>query len=62
MSKTFDCVEAKRRAQERLRKEYEARKGEFVSYGEFLTRTAARSPDVRAFRARLGRSRAAQQK
>lgn len=30
-TKTFDCVEMKRRCQRKLQKEYEARKGEFVS-------------------------------
>ncbi|MGB2824838.1 MAG: hypothetical protein WBF17_27950 [Phycisphaerae bacterium] len=35
-TKTFDCVEMKRRAQEKVRAEWERRKGEFSSYGEFL--------------------------
>ncbi len=34
---TFDCVAAKRRAQEQLRREYESRKNEFESYAAFLT-------------------------
>ena len=35
-TKRFDCVEMKRRAQERIRAEWERRKGAFSSYGEFL--------------------------
>ena len=34
--KTFDCVEMKHRAQQRIMAEWEARKHEFASYGEFL--------------------------
>ena len=34
--KRFDCVEMKRHAQEEIAAEWERRKGEFVSYGEFL--------------------------
>ncbi len=41
--KTFDCVEMKREAQRRIRAEYEARKGEFASYSEFLNATARES-------------------
>lgn len=47
--KSFDCVEMKRKAQKRLRSEYEARKGEFSSYAEFITITASQSPETRAF-------------
>lgn len=35
-SKTFDCVEMKRQAQEEILAEWESRKGEFSSYGAFL--------------------------
>lgn len=34
--KAFDCVEMKREAQEKIMAEWEARKHEFSSYGEFL--------------------------
>ena len=34
--KAFDCVEMKRKAQEEILAEWEARKHEFPSYGEFL--------------------------
>ncbi len=34
--KRFDCVEMKRRAQEQLLAEYEARKGEFGAYWQFI--------------------------
>ena len=35
-AKTFDCVAFKREVQEKLRLEYEARKGEFNSFFDFL--------------------------
>ena len=35
-AKTFDCVEMKRKAQESIMAEWEARKREFSSYEEFL--------------------------
>lgn len=41
--KEFDCVEMKRRAQERILAEWESRKQEFSSYGEFLEATAQES-------------------
>ena len=34
--KAFDCVEFKRQSQQRLRIEYEQRKDEFDSYGDFI--------------------------
>jgi hypothetical protein len=44
-TKTFDdCVEMKREAQRRLRAEYEARRGEFASYIEFINRTIYEHP------------------
>ena len=33
---TFDCVDMKHKAQEEILAEWEARKQEFSSYGEFL--------------------------
>ena len=56
-TKTFDCVEFKRRAQRRLMKEFMARRGEFRSYEEFITVTAATDPKVRALRESLGLTR-----
>ena len=47
--KSFDCVEMKRKAQKRLRAEYEARKDEFSSYSEFITATAVQSPETLEF-------------
>ena len=41
--KKFDCVAMKNRIQEELRAEYEARKGEFSSYGAFARAQAAQS-------------------
>ena len=43
-AKTFDCVEMKHRAQEKLRAEYEARREEFDSYSEFLATTINEDP------------------
>lgn len=43
-AKTFDCVEMKHRAQQKLRAEYEARRGEFGSYSEFLAATINEDP------------------
>ena len=42
-TKTLDCVEMKRAAQERISAEWEARKQEFGSYGEFLEATLRES-------------------
>ena len=53
----FDCVEMQHNAQERLRKEYEARKDEFSSYAEFLNKTAEESEEVRAFLARIRKAK-----
>lgn len=50
--KSFDCVEMKRKAQERLRKEYEQRKGEFESYLDFMKHKAERSDVGKALRRR----------
>jgi hypothetical protein len=35
-TKVFDCVDFKRRAQEKLMREYESRRKEFSSYGDFI--------------------------
>jgi len=52
-SKTFDCVEWKDHVQRELLAEYEARKGEFASYGEFIYATADESPEIRAWREKM---------
>ena len=41
--KTFDCVEMKRKAQEEILAQWDARKHEFASYGEFLEATLLES-------------------
>ncbi len=51
--KTFDCIEWKDRIQGELLAEYEARKGEFASYGEFIYATADESAKIRAWRERM---------
>jgi len=56
--KTFDCVQMKRKAQERLRAEYEARKGEFSSLVEFLNAKADESDLAKVVRAKIARAAA----
>ncbi len=51
-AKTFDCVEMKRKTQEKLRAEYEARKGEFASYWDLLDAKAEESQFAREIRAK----------
>ncbi len=58
-TKTFDCVEFKRRAQERLMAEYEARKDEFSSEIEFLNAKAEESVIAKVIRAKIARAKAA---
>ena len=48
--KSFDCVEMKRRAQEQLLAEYEARKGEFSAYWQFIEAKARESEFSGRFR------------
>ncbi len=43
-TKTFDCVDMKRHAQERLLAEYETHKGKYASYWEFLKEKSKTSP------------------
>jgi hypothetical protein len=52
-TKTFDCVEMKRRAQEELQREYEIRQKEFASYEEFLNAKADQSPWVQEIREKI---------
>ena len=58
MPKTFDCVEMKHRAQEKLRAEYEARKHEFSSYSEFVTAKVKESPWASAMWKKFGGDKA----
>ncbi len=55
--KTFDCVEWKDRAQERLWAEYEARKDEFASEVEFLKAKAEESEIAKLVRAKIARAK-----
>jgi hypothetical protein len=52
-TKAFDCVAMKRRAQEQLLAEYDARRAEFPSYVEFLNAKAERSELARLVRAKI---------
>jgi hypothetical protein len=45
-TKTFDCVEAKRRSQEALEKEFESRRREFASFSAFLNARVAESTKI----------------
>ena len=58
-AKTFDCIEWKNRAQEKLWAEYEARKDEFASEVEFLNWKADRSELAKTIRAKIARAKAA---
>ncbi len=42
-TKTFDCVQMKHKAQQKLRAEYESRRDQFSSYFAFLEAKAAES-------------------
>ena len=42
-TKTFDCVESKRKAQEGLEKEFESRRRDFASLSAFLNAKVAES-------------------
>ena len=57
-TKTFDCVEEKRRIQKELMAEYEVRKGEFSSYADFIVKTAEESEEIRAWRERIAGAKA----
>ena len=53
-NETIDCVELKRRAQERIQQAYESRSGEFSSFLDFIHAAAAESTWVTSLRARIG--------
>ena len=57
--KAFDCVEMKNRIQKQLLEEYEARKDEFASYADFIVKTADESEEIRAWREKIARAKAA---
>ena len=57
-TKTFDCVRMKRECQRKMRAEYEARKGEFASYGDFINRTAEKSRLWQAVQAKTAKTEA----
>ncbi len=52
-TKTFDCVQMKHKAQQKLRAEYESRRGQFSSYFAFLEAKAAESEWQREFWAKI---------
>ena len=58
-TKTFDCVEMKRRIQADLMAEYQSRKDQFSSFADFIHKTAASDFKIRAFQEKV--SQAAQQ-
>jgi len=52
-NKSFDCVEMKHAAQQRLRAEYESRKAQFSSYYAFIEAKANESSQQREFWAKV---------
>ncbi len=52
-TKTFDCVEMKNRIQAELFAEYEARKGEFASYLDFINAKVKDSELMKAVQQKL---------
>ena len=52
-TKTFDCVEMKRKAQARLRSEYESRRAEFDSIVDFVNVKAEQSEVAKMVRAKI---------
>lgn len=56
-AKSFDCVEMKHNAQQKLRAEYESRKSKFSSYFEFLDAKAGESTWQREFWAKVQAAR-----
>ena len=55
MKKTFDCVEMKHAAQQKLRAEFESRRDEFPTYFAFLKAKATESKWQREFWRRIGK-------
>lgn len=56
--KAFDCVDMKRKAHERLRREYDAGRNDFDSYFDFLNKTAERSPLWKRLQEKTARAKA----
>jgi len=56
-TKTFDCVEMKNKAQQKLHAEYESRKHEFPSFFAFLEAKTRESPRQREFWAKVAAAR-----
>ena len=52
-TKTFDCVQMKREAQERLMSEFNSRRGEFSSFEDFLHATVNKDKWVRSVRRKI---------
>jgi hypothetical protein len=55
LKKTFDCVEMKHQAQEKIQAEWERRKNEFPNYGAFLEASIKESDWTRRMWQRLSR-------
>jgi len=54
-TKTFDCVESKRKAQDALEKEFKSRRREFASFADFLNAKMTESKDTSEIWKRFGR-------
>jgi hypothetical protein len=55
-TKAYNCVADKDRAQTELMREFEARRGEFEDYAEFIRRAAEERALAREVRARIAAS------
>lgn len=55
-TKTFDCVEMKRRIQTDLMAEYESSKDKFSSFADFIHKTAASDFNIRAFQEKVSKA------
>lgn len=55
-TKSFDCVAMKNRIQAKLMEEYQARKGEFGSYADFIAASANEHEWCRKQWVRIGRT------
>lgn len=57
--KKFDCVQMKNNIQRKLMREYESKKAQFDSYADFLNATADKLEEIRIFRDKVAKAKAA---
>jgi hypothetical protein len=56
-TKTFDCVKMKNRIQAKIMAEYEAHKGDYPSFVDFIKARAAKSKLWKEFEAKIASAR-----